>query len=76
MNDNVVILDMVTTINLPPDRVLNAALGNVDGGVVLVGYGADGDFYFASSISAGPEVVWLLELAKMKLLRIGEGEDR
>lgn len=73
MKDNVVELDVVSTLDLPPERILEAAKENVAGGVVVVGYDADGEFYFASSFANGAEVIWLTEMAKKRLLEIGDG---
>jgi hypothetical protein len=69
---DVVVLDVVTSLPLPPDRVLEAALGKLQT-VVVIGYMEDGNEYFASSESAGPEVLWLMERAKLKLLEIVDG---
>lgn len=59
----------ITTLDLDPDRVLAKAGGNLRG-VVVLGYDQDGDFYFASSYADGGDVLWLLEVAKKKLLEI------
>lgn len=59
----------VTKLNLDPDRVLSAAVGELDSAIVI-GYTKDGDEYFASSVSSGPEAIWLLERMKLKLLQI------
>lgn len=69
----VVNLDNITRLDLPPERILNAALGKGLKSVVIVGWTED-DFYFASSIAAGPETLWLLALAQKKLLEIGDEE--
>lgn len=66
-NSNVVMWNGITKLDLDPDRVLDAALGKLDT-VVILGYDKDGDEYFASSVSDGGTVVWLMERAKMKLL--------
>jgi hypothetical protein len=72
---DVVELDVVTSLDLPPERILNKALEKDLAGVIVVGTDKDGEFYFASSYAAGPEVLWLLEGAKMKLLKIGFDHD-
>jgi hypothetical protein len=63
----------ITTLDCPPDRVLESAIGKTTDAVVI-GWDTEGEFYFASSKAAGPEVLWLLELAKKKLLEIGDPE--
>ena len=69
--NNVVHLNCITSIDLPADRILEAAIGNLDK-VVIVGYDKDGEEYFASSIADGADVVWLFERAKKKLLEIAD----
>lgn len=71
-DQKVVPLNCVTRLNLPPERVLEAALEETLSEVVIVGYDEEGDFYFASSQADGGDVLWLLELAKQKLMRIAE----
>ena len=69
--DNVVYLDLVTKLDIPIGRIIEGAVTHKVASVVVLGYDEDGDFYFASSIADGPEVLWLLELAKKKLLEVG-----
>lgn len=66
---NVVIFPGITTLDLDPDRVLESALGKLDG-VVVVGFDKDGQEYFASSYADGGDVLWLFERAKKKLLEM------
>ena len=69
----VVILDVVTRLDVPAERILSAA-GEADlAAVVVVGRTEGGEFYFASSLADGGDVLWLLELAKKKLLEIADG---
>jgi hypothetical protein len=49
-DDNVVELKLLTTINLPPERILNAALEADLAALVIVGYDKNGEYYFHSSI--------------------------
>jgi hypothetical protein len=68
---NVLILPVVTSLPIPVDRVLDAAS---DAGLekcVIIGEDADGGFYFSSSVSGGPDILWLLEEGKLKLLAAG-----
>jgi hypothetical protein len=65
----VVTLPVITSLNVPAERVL-ANMPEMDG-VVCVGWKKEtGEFYFASSIADGADVLWLLELAKKELLEI------
>jgi len=70
VTDNVVVLGVVTTLDIPVERVLEGAKDLTK--VVLVGYDADGEEYFASSFSDGGEAIWLMERAKLKLLRMAD----
>jgi hypothetical protein len=73
---NVEILEGVTAHDIPPDRVLVAALAAGLTGVMVIGWDENGELYAASSIAGGPEALWLLEMAKKDLLRIGSNEPR
>ncbi len=71
MSDNVIPLGNITKLDIPANRVLEGAIGTLDGGVVVMGWDKDGELYFASSIADGGEVLWLLEKAKSELLAVG-----
>lgn len=72
MTDNVVSLGTVTKLDLPVDRVLEEAKKSLDGGgVVVIGWDRDGEPFCASSIADGGEVLWPLELTKVRLMKIG-----
>ncbi len=73
-DDNVVYLNIPTKLDIPAKRVLKAAKKAKLTDAVVVGYMEDGSFYFASSAADGSEVLWLLSLAKKKLLDIGDVE--
>lgn len=74
MSAEIIELQTVTTLDLPPERILRAAADASLQSVIVIGYDQDGGEYFASSLASGPEVLWALERAKMKLLQI-EGDD-
>lgn len=63
----------ITTLDLDPDRMLARAAGEL-ATVIIIGETKDGEEYFASSVASGPEVLWALERAKLKLLRTVEGD--
>lgn len=65
---NVIVLGGLTTNDIPPDRVINAAQEYEISPVVVVGKDKDGDLYFAASTSDTAEVLMLLERAKKRLL--------
>lgn len=70
--DNVIILNCRTRLDLPPERVLSAALDEELKSAIVIGYMKDGSEYFASSPGNRHEVLWLLERFKKILL---EGID-
>jgi hypothetical protein len=59
----------VTRLDLPLDRVLDAAKETLEG-VVIMGWTTDGDEYFASTYSDGGTVLWLVERMKKMLLEV------
>jgi hypothetical protein len=64
----VIPLNNVTRLDIPADRVLEQAIGKMDG-VVILGYTKEGDdYYFASSYADGGTVMWLLERCKNALM--------
>lgn len=67
---DVVDLNCITKLPLDPQRVLEKAKERGLTSVVIIGFKEDGEEYFASSEPSGPEVLWLLERAKKKLLTI------
>lgn len=72
--DNIHVLNLVTRLNLPPRRVLEAALASNVTSVVVMGYDENGNEYFASSIADGGDVLWLMERCKKLLLDVPDRE--
>jgi hypothetical protein len=70
----VVNLDQITRLDLPPERVLNGALAKDLDVAIVVGITKEGEFYFSGSLADGSETLWWLEIAKKRLLEIGDGE--
>lgn len=68
--NNVVEFDGITSLDIPPPRIFAKAAGAKLESVVVIGFQEDGNFYFASSMADGGDALWLLELAKKKLLDI------
>lgn len=75
MSAKVHILKTVTRLDLPAERIINALNEANLEHVVIVGYDAAGDEYFASTYADGSDVLWLLERARFKLLRIIDEYD-
>lgn len=67
-DDNVIVMSVSTRLDIPAERVLTAALDADIKTAVVIGWDADGDFYFASSAADGGDVLWLLEMARKQLL--------
>ena len=61
----------IDTDNIDSNQVLAKAYGELDS-VVLTGYDKDGNFYFASSMADGAEILWLIESLKRRLLKLTE----
>lgn len=59
----------ITSLDIPADQVLESAIGQLSG-VLVLGYDKDGREYFASSYADGGDMLWLLERAKKELLEI------
>jgi len=69
----VVNIGCITRLDMPPDRILEDAMGKLDG-VVIMGFNKDGTEFFASSYADGGQVLWLMERSKLKLLRLADSE--
>ena len=59
----------VTKLDIDPDRMLESNKGEFKH-LVMFGYDHDDKFIFASTIADGGDVLWMLELAKLKLFKI------
>jgi len=64
--------NFITKLDIPVERVLRQAQEANLASVVVLGYDADGEEYFKSSISDGGTVVWLMRRAEKHLLEIGD----
>lgn len=65
--DNIVKFTGLTRLELEPDAILTAALGNLTE-VVIIGTDKDGNQYFATSSPDGKNILWLLETGKYMLM--------
>ena len=71
MTDNVVELSgLITKLDIPPTRILAKAAGAKLEKCFVIGETDEGDFYFASSIADGGTVLWLMEMAKKRLMEV------
>lgn len=74
MSAEIIEPNFVTTLDVPPERVLRRAMEADLEKVVVIGWDKEGEEYFASSVADGGDVLWMLERAKINLLRIVEDE--
>ena len=65
---DVVILDVVTTLPIPVDRILDQSKKADMEMAVVVGWNKDGNLYVATSDSSKSEMIYLLEMAKNAIL--------
>lgn len=65
-------LGAITHLDLDPQIVLRAASNKKLQDVVIMGYDADGNEYFASSMASGPNVLWLMESMKKALFEAAD----
>ena len=66
---NIVIWHGITKHDLPVDRLLDKAKEQGLSSVVILGW-KDGEPYFASSMSDGGDVLWLMRNCERELLEV------
>lgn len=59
----------ITKLDIPIASVVDGIPNDMKN-IVVLGFKEDGSEYFASSVSDGAEVLWLLERAKHRLMSI------
>ena len=65
-------LPVITKLDIPVERVLRRAASANLNEVVIVGVDADGDLFFAANKADAGAVIWQLEMAKFRLLKLCE----
>lgn len=66
---NVVELDTMTKLDLPPDRILEKAREHGLENAIVIGWSdKEGRLYFASSLASAADTLWLIEMARNELL--------
>jgi hypothetical protein len=68
-DDNVITLSMPTTLDIPPERVIKAALEADLDMVLIIGWTEDGKMYASCSTGNMPETLFLIEKFKQEILR-------
>ena len=64
----VVILDCETRLDIPADRVLDAAKEDNLSVAMVIGYDPDGGLVLRTTTTKAKDLVWLMELAKKLIL--------
>lgn len=57
----------VSYVDIPPERVLQQAADHGLTDVLVIGWDLEGELYTHTTTASGPEVNWLLDIAKQKL---------
>jgi hypothetical protein len=70
--DNVTVLNVITSLPIPVERVLSEAMKAEPQIAIVIGQDKDGALYFASSEADGGTVLWWMEKAKRALMEISE----
>lgn len=60
--------DGITTLELPVERILETALDSDLDQVIVIGVEQDGEFYLSSSKTDCDKLLWLIEVAKKRLM--------
>jgi hypothetical protein len=72
-SDNITPFTGETTLKINPDQVLRANVGNYPNGVLLIGWDANEELIYSTSIDDAKDLLWLLENAKRSILdKFGE----
>ena len=69
----VVVFPGATKLDLPPDRLLEAALGKLKS-VVIIGFTKEGEEWFSSSKADGAFPVYCFARATHKLMKIADDD--
>lgn len=67
MAAKIITFNGMTRHDLPPDRILEEAKGELEGCLIL-GFDKEDRFYFASSYADGGLLLWLMEACKAELM--------
>ena len=67
-DDNVIYLNEAATDDIPPERVIEAALAANLSVAIVIGRRADGTIYFASSTGDVKEAHWLISAVATNII--------
>lgn len=65
---------IVTKLPIPVEKIIAKATAAELEEVVIIGMAKDGSFYFSSSEADGGTVLWLMEMAKRRLMAFTDTE--
>ena len=72
---NVVDLDCATLLDIPAEKMLTAAIDANLKHILIIGEDQDGEEHLATSTSDLALIVWMLERAKLEILRMADDND-
>lgn len=72
MTADIITLSTITKLDLPPERVLQAAIDAKLSGCVIVGFREDGEEYFASSYADAGDCLYHLNRGIYKLCKTAD----
>ena len=72
---DVVDINCETTLDIPAEKILDAAKEAKLKHVIVIGEYEDGEEYFTCSVSDSALVVWMLERAKLELLTMADEDE-
>ncbi len=64
---NIIYLNVSTTLDIPPDKILEDAIGKLES-VFLIGRDKNGELVIAASLASKSDNLWDIEQAKKFLL--------
>jgi len=67
-NPKIEVAPVVGNLDLPAERVLGGAIMAEMTECMVLGWDKDGEFYFASTSADGGTALWLMEIAKTRLM--------
>lgn len=68
---NIIYLNVSTTLDIPPDKVLEDAIGKLES-VLLIGRDKNGELVIAASLASKQDNLWDIEQAKKFLLEYSD----
>lgn len=67
---NIIILPVVTTLDIPAERILTQAIEADLKEAMVIGTNKGGVFFFAATFGDGGNVLWLLERTRIEIMKV------